>query len=211
MKLEHTGSHASITMSKAELLALLEHVGSDHREHIHCVRFEAGGGKLCAVATDGARLVLAESPYGGEGLASFGLRADGLEAVAKLMRSKDDLVIRWPRGGDDVAECSVGLGLEVMRLPFPPWRQVLGNGNAMTPITGITIDARLLASVVKITTAVGYGRKTTHPVEFHFRGVLEPIHLKVAGDGTDWTCLLMPMRSDAGHCEGVLMERKEVA
>lgn len=208
----------TFVLSKSEIAALVEFASDDTaRPALASVMFRNDGH---AVATDGHRLVVAESPFGEKvrpaPTADALISADDLAGWGKRLKKGEVLALR--AAADKWALAVVPERYSVVVDPadvdawfaaptfikgeapsvdakFPPYEQVIPAPGVNTPASSVGFNAAYLAALHTITKASGNDR--SNGVTLALGGVMDPMRADVAGvDGTTFTAIVMPMRVD---------------
>ena len=205
-------THQGIGISKLELVALLAHAakGDDQSMHLATVNFVLAGDRCFAYATNGHR-ALEGAGVGDASLdeGEWQISRDFLDEAQRLL--EPDQVLRLPFSGASLTEAHVedkeGLQKSTLQWPqdaacaqrtFPELREMVQIPQHRTRGRCLTLNTEYMADLKKVSKAAGVPGVDLYPPPTPDK----PIHFRCeAEDGTQWTGVIMPMRSDAAEAE----------
>lgn len=180
------------TIGTRELVALAKLASTDEtRKPLMCLRFEADGQQMLAIATDGRRLgvlrLKADVPHGS---APFAVNIPAAQFAAALSACLDlgPLVTTVHIDTSAVRILSDGLSVEIpaARVTYPEWRKVFDIARGKVEYTAFNVE---LADGFRdcdpegmfATTYGGTGQIFMHGQAGNFFGVLMPINVEGVG------------------------------
>jgi hypothetical protein len=193
-----------ITLTRAEIAALLEFTGDDAGSPTSRVQVHTRGEAVGAYATDGRRAVeVTGTCEDGVEDGDWQIESAFLDAVRKVLDSKGDAVLHVrPNGvqeatlrGEDGAPVGTVVwphDAATTQIPLDALRASLRIPGGSRSVRCITVPSSQLAALEKVGKAAGRDGVTLYPPAT----IVEPLVFQCESETGDWIGAIMPMRGD---------------